>query len=66
MFQTLADLIIGIAMYLAPNNEREKVEIMGETVIKTRAQILREEEEEKKAREAADRIWGWLIYWASD
>lgn len=53
MFQTLADLIIEIAMYLAPKNEREKVEIMGGTVIKTRAQILREEGEEKKARETA-------------
>lgn len=53
MFQTLADLIIEIAMYLAPGNEREKVEAMGGTIIKTRAQILREEGEVKKAKDTA-------------
>lgn len=53
MFQTLVDLIIEIAMYLAPKNEKEKVRNMGGTVIETRAQILREEGEEKKAKEMA-------------
>ena len=56
MFQTLADLIIEIAMYLAPKNEKEKVRNMGGTVIETRAQILREEGEEKKARETAKKL----------
>ncbi len=45
MLQTLADLIIEVAMYLAPEDRREEVRAMGGTVIRTRAQILREEGE---------------------
>lgn len=47
--------LLEIAMYLAPKNRREKVGAMGGTVIKTRAQILREEGiEQGEAKHAKD------------
>jgi len=43
LFQTLADLILEVARYLAPDNGKGEVEAMGGTVIKTRAQIIMEQ-----------------------
>ncbi len=43
LFQTLADLILEVAKYLAPDYAKGKVEAMGGTVIKTRAQVILEQ-----------------------
>jgi len=57
LFQTLADLIIEIAMYLVPEQEKGRIGAMGGTIIKTRAQIILEQGiekgEMKKAKETA-------------
>ncbi len=55
LFQTLADLILEVARYLAPDNEKGRVEAMGGTVLKTRAQIIMEQGIEKGIKQGIEK-----------